>query len=170
MTDFHCDSYCGLYCGSCDMFQAHRRALEKGGTATWDGINFPLKKQMASAPVICHGCKTDVVFKGCQMCPIRKCAREMADIETCLDCRRYPCLRYKLVDLIRWIAGMNRKLPHLTEIPRNLPVIREKGLAVWLEEQKKLWTCPDCGASFSWYQRECHGCGRDVRALKRFQF
>ena len=75
MPELHCDSYCGLYCGACDMWVAYRRAQERGTDASWDGVQFPLKRHFATAPVICHGCKGDVVFRGCRACPIRACAR-----------------------------------------------------------------------------------------------
>jgi len=168
MNEFRNDTYCGLYCGACDMQLAYRQALERGVTATWDGINFPLRDRLTSAPIVCHGCKTDSVFRGCAICPIRKCGRAKPELETCLDCRRYPCLRHSLLNLFRRITGLSRKLPHLSVIPVNLQAIRERGVAAWLQEQQQRWVCPSCSAAFSWYQEQCAGCGHDLKDLKGF--
>jgi hypothetical protein len=169
MTDFRRDSYCGLYCGACDVQLACRRAEEQGLQPSWEGVRFPLKGRFAAAPVVCHGCKSDVVFRGCASCPVRKCARSMPGIETCLDCRRYPCLRHWVMKVVRRITGLERKLPHLSVIPGNLAVIREKGVRAWLEEQKQRWNCPSCQTGFSWYQRECSVCGRALDDLKGYR-
>jgi hypothetical protein len=169
MTEFQCDSYCGLYCGACDMLLASRRAEERGIAPSWDGVHFPLKGQFATASVVCHGCKSDIVFRGCSVCPVRKCARSMPGIETCVDCRRYPCFRHWLVTLVRRLAGLERRLPHLSVLPGNVAFIRDSGVKAWLEEQQRRWTCPSCHTAFSWYQRECAGCDRDVEELKSFR-
>jgi hypothetical protein len=168
MPELHCDSYCGLYCGACDMQVAYRRAQERGVEATWEGVQFPLKRHFAKAAVICHGCKSDVVFRGCRACPIRSCARTKPDLESCLDCRRYPCYRHWLVNVVRCVAGLNRKLPHLSVIPANRAAIRDKGVAPWLKEQEQRWACPSCHAAFSWYERECTTCGRALDDVRPF--
>jgi hypothetical protein len=167
--ELHFDSYCGLYCGACDMLVAYRRAQERGVEARWDNIHFPLKGHFAASPVICHGCKGDVVFRGCRGCPIRKCARTMLDIETCLDCKRFPCYRHWLVNAVRRVAGLNRKLPHLSVIEGNRAAIREKGVAAWLEDQERRWACPSCRTAFSWYERVCPTCGRSLDDSRPFR-
>jgi hypothetical protein len=169
MLELHCDSYCGLYCGACDMLVAYRRAQKRGEEARWDDVQFPLKGHFKSAPVICQGCKGDVVFRGCRACPIRNCARTMAGIDTCLDCKRFPCYRHWLVNAVRRLAGLNRKLPHLSLLEVNRNAIREKGVAAWLEEQERHWACPSCQTAFSWYERACTSCGRALDDVRPFR-
>jgi hypothetical protein len=60
-------------------------------------------------------------------------------------------------------------LPHLSAIPGNLAVIREKGVAAWLVEQERHWKCPSCQTAFSWYDPECATCGRGLDDLKGFR-
>ena len=36
------------------------------------------------------------------------------------------------------------------------------GIDHWLDVQKKHWSCPDCGTSFSWYTTACSKCGRSL--------
>ena len=107
-----------------------------------------------------HGCKTDTVFQGCATCPVRKCAKKKSGIESCLDCEKYPCLLYKIAKIVIAVQRLEKKLPHLKCKSGNLAVIREKGMNAWLEEQQRVWECPDCHASFSWYQTQCSQCGK----------
>jgi hypothetical protein len=152
------------------MLVAYRRAQQRGVEASWHHVQFPLKRHFASAPVVCHGCKGDVVFRGCRACPIRKCARAKPHITTCLDCRRYPCYRHWLVDVVRRLTGFNRKLPHLSVLSENRATICEKGVAAWLQEQEKRWACPSCQTPYSWYERACTSCARDLSDVRPFRF
>ncbi|MBN1619402.1 DUF3795 domain-containing protein [candidate division WOR-3 bacterium] len=158
MTEFRPDSYCGLYCGACDILSAFKKSLDTGQKAQWS----ELPKQFQSLPfdtkkseIKCYGCKTDVVFDGCSHCLIRKCAAKKTGIETCLDCEKYPCWRHKLTGLVKKVFGLEKKLPHHKDIKPNLEFIRQNGIDKWLNEQEKKWTCPSCGERLTWYHPIC---------------
>jgi hypothetical protein len=63
----------------------------------------------------------------------------------------------------RWEAGA-KFLPHARGAAASLEAIRRDGVDRWLATQKERWSCPDCGAPFTWYARECHECGRGLTA------
>lgn len=159
MSEFRYDSYCGLYCGACDILAAYKNGLETGAAPQWSELppefanNLPFNAQKAE--IKCYGCKTDTVFAGCSKCFIRKCARKKVGIETCLDCERYPCYRVKIMGFAKKLLKIEAKLPHLKAIVPNLEVIRNKGVQFWLEEQRGKWQCPHCGKRLSWYRPSC---------------
>jgi hypothetical protein len=171
MEEFRYDSYCGLYCGSCDILMAYRKGLETNTTPKWEDLPERVRNVHGKGepPIICYGCKTDTVFKGCSICPVQKCARKKLEIhQTCLDCKSYPCKLHKLMNIARKLLRLNKKLPHSNILPKNVETIREKGLEYWLEEQKKIWECPDCHTAFSWYQEKCSNCGKDLEPIKDY--
>lgn len=171
MSEFRYDSYCGLYCGSCDILIAYKKGLETNTTPQWEDIPERMHKVHGKSgpPIICDGCKTDTLFAGCSKCPVQKCAREKITIDqTCLDCEDYPCKLHKMMHFVRKLLRFYTKLPHLNILPKNVETIRVKGLEYWLEEQKKVWECPDCHTSFSWYQEKCSTCGRDLESIKDY--
>jgi hypothetical protein len=49
----------------------------------------------------------------------------------------------------------------LCESPlENLRVIREAGMAAFLEHERRQWTCPACGGIICVHTGVCSGCGR----------
>ncbi|MFO7660165.1 MAG: DUF3795 domain-containing protein [Candidatus Cloacimonadaceae bacterium] len=149
------DSYCGLYCGACEILIAYTKALELNRGVTWEDLPKEFSSYITEAEVKCLGCKTETVFEGCQRCPIRSCAREKG-VEYCIDCEFYPCdlINQMLEQLIR----IKSVLPHTSGIIGNLEEIKKMGRVAWLKHQKKLWSCPTCGSRFSWYQNKCTTC------------
>jgi len=105
----------------------------------------------------CGGCKSDAVYAGCRTCEFRDCAAEKG-VAHCVDCAEYPCKAYE-----KWQSAA-KLLPHVRESVRNLETIRRDGVDAWLAAQRKRWSCPACGARFSWYQAECAECGRALSA------
>lgn len=161
MSDFRYDTYCGLYCGACDIMQAYRKSIETGirpGLSDLPDEIRNLPFNVKDAEIKCYGCKTDIVFAGCSKCFIRKCAKSTADIETCLDCNRYPCWRHKLTAFAKKLLNLEQKLPHLKTAKPNLETIKNKGLQYWLKEQKTKWQCTDCEKPLSWYSPSCKAC------------
>jgi hypothetical protein len=134
-NEFRYDTYCGLYCGACDILLAYKKGKEQNIIPQWSDLPAPIRN-IPPAEIICYGCKSETVFTGCSKCPIRKCARKHKEIESCLDCQKYPCLIHKIVKIVKIIRRFEKKLPHLKIIPRNLTTIQQKGIHAWLEEQK----------------------------------
>ncbi len=166
------DSYCGIYCGACDIMMAGRTGDKYKLASFWNGDNIKRYQKTlgfdydSTKPVSlkCNGCKSDTLFVNCANCFIRKCAKEK-NVNYCLDCGSYPCSH--IVNLKK--AGP--VLPHIKDNHNNLERIREAGLKVWSSEQKKRWQCPHCQTEFSWYTDRCRNCGKGLKKYSyRFSF
>jgi hypothetical protein len=169
MEEFRYDTYCGLYCGACDIMAAFKRASERNESAKWDDIPLELRKitpAKKTDAVICFGCKTDVVFAGCLKCPIRKCGKTKMRVETCFDCARFPCTRFRIYSLIRKL--FMRRLPHLKSVYANRACIQGEGIQTWLSGQKEKWKCSYCKTDFTWYAKTCPSCGKDLDFQGRY--
>jgi hypothetical protein len=161
MPDFHYGSYCGLYCGACDVMHQFKNGLRTGSPPRWEDLPPTLQNNLPvpdDSPIVCYGCKSDVVFHGCGKCPIRKCARGKDNIENCTECNRYPCIRFRIIKLVWRLGGFYRKLPHLRTVNSNLKEIRKSGVTRWLEHQKQEWHCSLCHVDHTWYTKDSHEC------------
>ena len=161
MPDHDPGSYCGLYCGACDVQAVHRRALAEGRTARWEELPLTMQRHLPvpkDTPVVCYGCRSDTVFGGCAKCPIRKCARARGNIGSCPECSRFPCLKLRVVWLVWLVGGFYRRLPHLKATGPNLKRLWRVGTSRWLEEQRQEWTCSHCRTPLTWYTKESHRC------------
>ena len=169
MEGFRYDTYCGLYCGACDIMSAFKRANERNDKAKWEDIPPELTKNIPTPKadaIICYGCKSDTVFVNCSKCPIRKCARTKMQVETCFQCTKFPCARFRIYSVVKKL--MQRRLPHLRSIAANRTCIQDKGIPAWLSEQEAQWKCPKCGTAFTWYGKVCTSCGSDLDFRRRF--
>ncbi|WP_319562696.1 DUF3795 domain-containing protein [Marispirochaeta sp.] len=145
-------SFCGNYCGACEILCAYKNKTENDIAAQWGASPDEIK---------CHGCKSDIVFKNCNICKIRSCAMDKK-IDHCVFCKEFPCKIFGSGE------SLVEKLPHLKSIPLNMKIISEKGLETWLKEQEKKWQCPVCGEPFTWYKEKCTVCGRELNQDKDF--
>jgi hypothetical protein len=143
-ADFKYDTYCGLYCGACDVILANEGGYADKLAEEWHRESEELR---------CHGCKTEICAIFCLKCEIRQCAQQK-NVEFCFQCGKYPCTRI--------LAFRNDKNPHHSVILKNLKIIEKRGTHHWLEEQKMRWSCPKCGERFSWYARTCENCGVEL--------
>ncbi len=144
---FNPDTYCGIYCGACSIAICSKTSRADEFVACLRGVP---KEELS-----CGGCKSDNLYAGCKACGIRRCAREK-EIEHCDECADYPCKSYRA-----W-KKVAKLLPHLQGAPASLKRIKDDGVDHWLNAQRKRWSCPDCGTSFSWYATACHKCGRSL--------
>ena len=133
------DSYCGLYCGACPNL---------------------LKSEGAKDPakVKCLGCKSGKTVGWCSKCKIKQCAQEQG-VAFCSECDMYPCEKLQ--------AFHNNGRDYRLLASKNLDTIRDKGHGAWLKEQRKRWTCPTCGARFSWRDNTCPKCGKKVLSCEQ---
>jgi predicted RNA-binding Zn-ribbon protein involved in translation (DUF1610 family) len=146
------DSYCGLYCGSCPVLLANERGIVERRAAEWKTKLEDLR---------CFGCRSETNAIFCTDCVVRDCARDRG-VKSCSECGEYPCKMLK--------DFQADEHSHHSVVLKNLETIKEKGLDVWLEEQRARWTCPACGARFTWYDEKCPECGAetyDCRAEER---
>jgi hypothetical protein len=146
MDTFNPDAYCGIYCGACSIAVC-------GKTGRADAFAACLGRLPSEARA-CGGCKSDAVYAGCSTCNIRRCAREKG-VAHCIDCAEYPCASYR-----SWQSIAKALVPHACAAPGSLEAIKHEGVDAWLTAQRRRWSCPGCGAPFSWYADTCHKCGR----------
>jgi hypothetical protein len=128
---------CGIYCGMCRQYLALKKGLleEKG-----------LK-------LGCQGCR--IRNKNCAFIR-RDCSKlRKKEIEYCYDCEDMPCNNLKKIDKI-YIDRYSLSLI------KNLRRIEEIGEKSWLQEQKELYTCPECGGEICIHDMECYDCGLKI--------
>lgn len=144
--EFRYDTYCGLYCGACDVLIANKNGNVEKLAKAWN---------MKPEKLRCHGCKTEIISSFCATCDIKKCAeKENKKVDFCFQCAEYPCARL--------VEFKNDKYPHHSVVLKNLDIIHDKGIDKWLEEQNSRWSCPNCGTKFSWYDKVCQNCGEKL--------
>lgn len=157
------DSYCGVYCGACDVRLAGETGRKTRFAAFWDEGTLRRFRERQGTPITspdqlrlrCGGCKSEEVFVNCATCKLRACARGRR-LEHCSDCADYPCTLY------RSFQKSGSLLPHVGLCPGNLEAIKAGGVERWLAEQARRWRCPGCGAPFAWYADACSSCGRKL--------
>jgi len=144
--DYVYDTYCGLNCGACQTLMANEQ-----GDKQW--LEAAAKQRNVEPEDLrCYGCKTEVTAVYCTNCRMRACAREKG-LEFCSECPDYPCETLS--------SFRNDAAPHHSTIFKNLERIKEIGPEEWLEEQKRRWSCPECGTRFGWYSEKCSDCGAE---------
>jgi len=133
---------CGVYCGACRTYLLEKKDLfeEKG------------------YKMGCKGCKEQnkncsFVKKGCEL--LKK-----KEVEYCFECESMPC-----ENLARLSTGYKKR--YGVDIVSNAKRMKEIGIDKWLEEQKALYTCPECGGEICVHDAECFDCGRKGNPNKR---
>jgi hypothetical protein len=172
MDKFNYDSYCGIYCGACDIMMSYKTGNKHRLASFWNestvktfqnklGLVYDSGKPFSYK---CNGCKTDTLFVNCAVCQIRKCAIN-SKVEHCIDCEKYPCK--PIVDSRKMFS----LLPHIKSNRNNMEIIKKVGVTQWLSEQEKKWKCPNCNTNFSWYTYKCKNCNNDLKQYSfRFSF
>ena len=143
---------CGLYCGVCGIYLAHRDNNLKFKERLRDFYQKALGDVTLGVDDIrCEGCLSDVLCKYCYACDIRPCAIEKG-IEGCHQCSDFPC---KAIDDFPIAVG--KKV-----ILRAIPTWREFGTDRWMEEEKKRYHCPRCGYALFRGAMTCRNCKEPV--------
>jgi hypothetical protein len=88
-------AYCGLDCDSCPAFIATKNndnILRQKTAEKWtqEYGKYLGGRVLTPEDINCRGCrsKTKVLFVGCSICPIRKCAKEKG-VKSCVFCRDF---------------------------------------------------------------------------------
>ena len=89
---------CGLYCGVCAIYMAHRDNNLNSRSGWWiftgeksrgKGI-LPNCETLSMEDIKCRGCLSDEQFMHCRQCDIRECTKEKGYIG-CHQCAEFPC-------------------------------------------------------------------------------
>lgn len=140
---------CGLYCGICSAYIAHR-----------DG-DLELKSRLAEIyhcspeSVACRGCRSEETAVVCRGCPIRACALDRR-FNGCQECPDFPCavIREGNLPLKRDVI--------LTALREWATIGTEQWAAKWRREEGCRVLCPHCGYALLKGVRHCWGCDHDV--------
>jgi hypothetical protein len=105
----------------------------------------------------CVGCLNSDMDKPehCRKCNIKNCARSKG-FSRCLECGDFPCKLIKNLEK----SYLKR---YQTSLIENSVIAKEKGISAFLEQDRRKWTCADCGGAFSLHDGVCSDCGRDRR-------
>ena len=133
---------CGLYCGVCAIYMAHRdnnlKFKERLATLYKGGIPgkgcLPDSADLSAEDIRCRGCLSDDLFRHCRQCPIRDCTKAKG-YSGCHQCDAFPC---EHIDNFPMAVGKR-------VILRAIPHWREVGTEKWIEDEEARYICPECG-------------------------
>lgn len=140
---------CGLYCGVCSIYIAHRDDNEKFKRALMK-VYKPFIKGIEDLK--CTGCLSDKeVFPVCRSCPIKDCTQQKG-IEGCHECEEFPC---KFIE--NFPIEVGKKV-----ILRTIPTWREVGTKEFVQMEEERYHCPECGNALFRGAQRCNKCGIQV--------
>jgi len=152
-------SPCGLYCGVCAIYIAHRDNnlkfkerlvnLYKGGIPGKGALQDI--EDLSVEDIKCEGCLSDDQFLYCRRCEIRDCTSQKG-YTGCHECEDFPC---KLIDEFPMTVG--RKV-----ILRAVPYWREFGTERWIQDEEARYVCPECGNKLFRGVGRCNQCKYQV--------
>lgn len=102
----------------------------------------------------CPGCR---VFSADKSVTVRKCIiincpdLENTSSKFCYECEKFPCKRIKQLD-------KRYRTKYRTSFIENLLMIKERGMADFLEFESDRRTCPNCGSVLSVHRSNCIKC------------
>ena len=132
---------CGMYCGVCGVYIAHRD----------DNLKF--KEKLVSVygvpveDIRRRGCLSGEPFTFCKLCSIKSCVKEKGS-EGCHQCDDFPCSH---TDEFPVPVGKKVML-------RAIPQWREMGTEKWVAAEEARYYCPECGAALFRGAKRCREC------------
>ena len=148
-------SPCGLYCGVCAIYIAHRdnnlKLKEKlvhlyQGQVPGKGA-LPGTETLTVDDIACNGCLSRERFLHCRQCDIRTCALEKG-MAGCHKCDDFPC---RHIDQFPMAVG--KKV-----ILRATPYRNTHGTRHWMLNEEERYHCPECGQTTFRGAMACHRC------------
>lgn len=125
---------CGLNCRLCRAYQRRRNP--------------------------CPGCRADDAIKPKTrvICRVKICEKRMAKgIEFCSQCGEFPCAHVMHLD-------KRYRTKYATSVVENLTAIRDRGIAAFVENENRKWTCSGCGGTLCMHDPRCPVCGLEWRS------
>lgn len=100
----------------------------------------------------CDGClKTDEGKpEHCRKCKIKDCVK-LKGVSYCYECSEHPCKLIKKLE-----KSYNTR--YGASLVENSHFVKANGLDTFMEQQKKRYTCPNCGGIISIHDSECSEC------------
>lgn len=146
---------CGLYCGVCAIYIAHRddnQKLKQGLVDLYQGKTpdmgtLPGSENLTTADIQCQGCLSDQPFVYCRQCKIKDCTEEKG-YSGCHQCGDFPC---GLIDGFPMAVG--KKV-----ILRATAHRREVGTEKWMQDEEARYVCPQCGNKVFRGAFKCNQC------------
>ena len=141
-TDPNFISPCGLYCGVCAIYIAHRDNNQKfkerlvslyKGKVHGKGT-LPNSEMITTDNIRCHGCLSDDLFMHCKQCEIRDCTIKKG-YTGCHQCDEFPC---QYIEKFPMTVG--KKV-----ILRAVPYRQKFGDEKWIQDEEARYFCPECG-------------------------
>ena len=87
-------------------------------------------------------------------CKIKTCAFfRNSKARFCFACQEFPC------DQLTHLDKRYRAKYHMSMV-KNLQNIKSSGLRHFIRNEKKRWTCPECGGIICVHKPQCLSCGR----------
>lgn len=146
---------CGLYCGVCAIYIAHRDNnlkfkerllnLYKGGIPGKGTL--PDSENLTIDDIQCEGCLSDNPFVFCRQCAIRDCTKEKS-YSGCHQCEDFPCDH-----ISHFPMAVGKKV-----ILRTIPYWREVGTEKWIQDEEARYVCPECGNTLFRGVVRCNRC------------
>jgi len=156
MADYTLVGRCGLYCGSCPLYRAHRDRGEylHHVSKEWE---MPLER------IRCEGCHALTPNCAGSQCKIVHCLNSKG-FEYCFECLEYEhrsCQKFE--ESAKKCADAN------VDLRDNLERIKTGEVEVWLKECEEKFRCAECGKPlpvFKWISKKaCYHCGFDLSEL-----
>ena len=146
---------CGLYCGVCAVYIAHRddnRKLKEGLVNVYQGKadgkgGLPDSENLSVEDIQCRGCLSEEPFGYCLHCDIRNCTQEKG-YAGCHECDEFPCQHIE-----NFPMSVGKKV-----ILRAIPYWREVGTEKWIQDEEARYICPECGNKLFRGVMQCNKC------------
>jgi hypothetical protein len=119
------------------------------------GLNCRLCHAYARDKNVCPGCRGEDTSKSksCLACRIKNCEKLVkGKFEYCFQCDEFPCALLVRLD-------KRYKTKYGTSPIINLRSIKEIGIVSYVENENKIWMCPECGSMICMHKPQCLSCG-----------
>jgi len=145
---------CGLYCGVCAIFIAHRdgnQKLKERLVHLYQGDagkgELPGAERLSVDDIQCEGCLSEKPFVYCRLCNLKNCTKEKG-YSGCHECDEFPCQYIEDFPM-----SVGKKV-----ILRAIPHWRNVGTEKWIEDEEARYICPECGNKVFRGAMRCNKC------------
>ncbi|MDP4128487.1 MAG: DUF3795 domain-containing protein [Bacillota bacterium] len=146
-------SPCGMYCGVCAIYIAHRdnnQKFKERLVSLYKGV-LPHSENLSIEDIKCRGCLSAEQFMHCRQCEIKRCTKEKG-YAGCHQCDKFPC---------QYIENFPMPLGKKV-ILRAIPYWREVGTEKWIQDEEARYICPGCGNKVFRGAFKCNQCKRNL--------